>query len=314
VGGAGQVGFGPLYRIDGPPPVAPLYGLLQTASAPAQGVRIVPDTDERGIERWMNGVEVYSYPPDAGSVWDTCSQVSPRPTKDFGGTLPLPQFGAFTAFLAETCTSYRIWDQDAYKARAVTAFAAVESAIVAKEFMTGAVMTANPHLSDGTGTFPNGDTVTSFPDGVRLLEKAIAATGKLGLIHCSPQLLSAAAAKYGWNYWRDSANQCVRMISGTVIVPDSGYGAGSTPTGHVAPTGSQEWIYATGPVDVRRSEIFVNPENVSQALDRGSGGATTGRSNSITYRAERYYLIDWDTELHAAVLVDSCVDTCAHPT
>src|SRR5215831_12164946 len=198
MGGAGQVGFGPLYRVDGPPPIPPLYGLLQTASAPAQGVRIVPDVDERGIERWMNGVEVYPYPPDFGNVYDTCSTASPRPTKDFGLALLNPQFGAMTAYLSETCTSYRIWNQEEYKARAVSAFAAVESAIVAKEFMTGTVMTANPHLSDGTGTFPNGDTVTSFSDGVRLLEKAIAATGRQGLIHCSPQILSAAAAKYGW--------------------------------------------------------------------------------------------------------------------
>lgn len=311
MGGVGQVGFGPLYRVDGPPPVPPLFGLLQTASAPAQGVRIVPDTDDRGIERWMNGVEVFPYPPDTGGVYDTCSTASPRPTKGFGTTPTTPQYGAFAAYLAETCTSYKVWDQDEYKARAVASFTAIESSIVAGEFMRGTVMTANPHLSDGTGTFPNADTSTSFPDGIRNLEKAIAASGKLGIIHMSPQVLSMAAAKYGWNYWRDSANQCLRMISGTVIVADAGYGAGSTPTGHAAPTGRQEWIYATGPIDVRRSETFVSPDNVSQALDRGSGGATSGRSNSITYRAERYYLIEWDTTLHASVLVDPCSDTCA---
>lgn len=312
MGGLGQVGFGPLYRIDGPPPLAPLFGLLQAAAAPMQGVRIVPDADERGIERWLNGVEVYPYPPDTGNVWDTCAGSGPA-MKDFGDDLLHPQFGAFAAYLAETCTSYKVWNQDEFKARAIAAFTAVESSIVAREFMTGDGLPANPHLADGTGTFPNGDTATSFWDGVRILEQAIGETGRLGLIHCSPGLLSAAAAKYGWNYWHDDAGQVIRMISGTPVIADAGYSDGSTPLGHAAATAGQEWIYATGPIDVRRSEIFTTPDNVAQAVDRGSGGATNSRSNSITYRAERYYLIDWDTELHAAVLVDICSDSCASP-
>lgn len=315
MGGVGQIGFGPLHRIDGPPPLAPIYGLLATATAPAQGVRIVPDADERGIERWMNGVEVYPYPPDQGSVFDTCAGSGPVP-KGFGDDLEHPQFGAFTAYVAQTCTTYKVWNQDEFKARAVLALTAIESSIVAREFKTGTVLTANPHLGDGTGTFPNGDVATSFWDGMALLEDAIADTGRMGLIHCSPGLLTAAAAKYGWNYWHDVKGGVIRMISGTPVVPDQGYKGGGAPIGHAAPVGGQEWIYATGPVDIRRTEVFVTPENVSQALERGTGGAenTPARPNSITYRAERYYLIDWDTELHAAVLVDRCLDTCEAPS
>lgn len=306
-----DVGFGPLYRIDGPPPLAPLFGLLQAAAAPAAGVRIVDDIDDRGIDRWMNGVEVYPYPPDTGDIFDPCAVGSDQHTKAIGAALDHPKFGAMTAYVPITCTTYKVWNQAEYKARAVATLAAIESSIVAHEFMTGTRMPATPHLSDGNGVFPNGDAVTDFPNAIGYLEKEIAATGRQGLIHCSPQLLSAAAARYGWNYWNDQKGQVIRMISGTVIIPDAGYGAGSTPTGHAAPTGTEEWIYATGPIDVRRTEIFVNPPNVSEAVERGTGGgADTGLPNSITYRAERYYLLDWDTELQAAVLCDRCQTEC----
>lgn len=307
------VGFSGLNeRIDGPPPLPPLRGLLATAAAPAAGVRIVPDVDERGIERWINGVTVYPYPPDQGDVYNPCAEGSEPQIKGFGEDLLNPEFGAMTIFVPETCTVFKVPSQDEFKARANAVLAAVESSIVARELMNGTRLPGNPHLADGNGSFPNGDTATSFADGVAFLEAAIAATGRQGLIHCSPELLSAAAAKSGWNFWLDIKNEVVRMISGTVIIPDAGYSGGREPTGHAAPDVGQEWIYATGPIDIRHSEIFTMPPRVDQAVDRGSGGATNGLPNSITYRAERYVLADWDTELQAAVLVDRCLDTCEH--
>jgi len=300
------VGFGPLWRIDGPVPTRPTYGLLQAAEAPTAGVRIIPDTDERGIERWMNGVEVYPYLPGTGDVFDTCAAAGTTAhTKGFGNALQSPQFGAFTAHVDETCTSYKVWDQQEFIARATTVFGAVESAIISSEFMTGARLPANPHLSDGVNTtFPNADTATSVLQGLALLENVIATSGRLGLVHCSPGFATIMRERFTV----DTKTGVLRSVNGNVVIPDAGYSVGSTPAGHAAPGATQEWIYATGPIDIRRSEMFVTPDNVIQALDRGSGGATTGRSNSITYRAERYYSVTWDTEVHAAVLVDRCKD------
>lgn len=314
-----SVGYGPLERIDGPPPAPPVYSLIATATAPASGVRIIPDVDANGIERWMNGVEVYPYPPDQGDVYDPCAPGSVATTKGFGSTLKHPQFGAMTVHVDETCTSYKVWSQDEFKARASMVLAAIESSIVAREFMNGSRMPANPHLADGNGTFPNADVATSFSHGIGLLEDAISASGRQGLIHMSPGLASSGSIRFGWNYWNDLRAQVVRMISGTVIIPDSGYAGGRAPTGHSQPTSTQEWVYATGPIDIRRSEIFVQPDNVSQALERGTGGASArgenvGGPNSITYRAERYVLVDWDTEVQAAVLIDRCLDACVVAT
>jgi hypothetical protein len=53
------------------------------------------------------------------------------------------------------------------------------------------------------------------------------------------------------------------------------------------------------------------PDTRAQALDRGVGlGATNGRTNQFTYRAERYFAVDWDTALQAACLIDRCSAVC----
>lgn len=300
-----EVGFGPLERVDGPPPIAPLYGLLQAAEAPAAGVRIVPDTDDKGIERWLNGVEVYPYPPDLGDVFDPCAPGTFGTTKGFGLEVPHPQFGGMTVWLAETCTASKVWDQDGFKARAVVALSAVESAAIAHELMTGERMPLNPHFSDGEGSFPNGNAVTSIVNGLAMLEDEIARTGKLGLIHCTPGTVTLMRERFTV----DSKTGVIRTINGNVVIPDAGYVDGATPAGHPDPGANQEWIYATGPIDVRRSEMFTLPETVAEALDRGMG-ATNGKTNAITYRVERYYVVDWDTVLQAAVLVDRCSTDC----
>lgn len=301
------VTYGPPWRVDGPPPIRPPYGLLQTAESPAAGVRIITDVDAGGIERWVNGVAVYPYPIDVGDVYDACATGTDHVDKDFGKTIPAPTFAAFTAHLPITCSTVRVWDDDEFKSRAVLTFTALESFIVAREFMSGNRMINNPHLSDGNGSYPNGSTVTNAMNGLALLEQVIAASGRLGLIHASPQFVSVLREKFAV----DNKTGVLRTINGNVVIPDFGYGAGFAPNNRVAATGTQEWIYCSGPVDIRRGEIFTMPEELSQAVDRGeSAGATNGRANSVTWRAERDYVATWDTSVQGGVLVDRCKDTC----
>lgn len=334
-----QIGYGPLERIDGPLPNPPVYGLLPAAEAPAAGVRIVVDVDgqpfdlndlssigetmqeaiarmkregtlppQAGQERWLNGAEVYPFPPDHGDLFDTCSPgTATSGVKGVGAELNHPQFSAVTGYLAEHCKSYKVWDQDQFKARGVTAYRAIESSLLGRVLMRGEGVPLNPHLADGNGTFPNGNTVTSAVNALAILENEIAASGKLGLIHASPGFVTTLAGRFVV----DNKTGVVRTINGNVIIPDPGYAAGSTPVGRPAPTGTQEWIYATGAIDIRRSEIFTLPETAAEALDRGTpDSATTGRPNTYIYRVERYYLIDWDTEVQAAVLADRCQAAC----
>lgn len=344
-----SIGYGPPWRVNGPLPSRPVYGLVQAADAPAAGVTLVVDVEVAGlqaaleeaagerdslvaaagdeasirlalnevadiqarldaatradIQRWINGVAVYPYPIGPALAWNACAVASEAVAKGDGAALPNPVFGAMTVYLAETCTAYQIPSQEEFKARALLALSVIEGAAVATEFLTGAVLPLNPHLADGNGTFPNADVVTSPLNALALLEGEIAVSGKAGLVHMSPQMLTVLRSMYAM----DEKGGVIRTGVGTVVIPDAGYAVGANPAGHAAAAGTQEWMYATGPIELRRSEMFVTPEDVSQALDRGAGG----KPNSLTYRAERYWLADWDTEVQAAVLADRCVTTCS---
>lgn len=284
-----------------------MYGLLQAAAVPAAGVRFVTDVDEQGRERWLDGIEVYPYPPNVATAWAPCNSGSAIQRKDFGPELDHPQFAAFAVVVGETCTSSKIWDQDQFSARAMATLEAVEGFGVEQELLSGDVIPGEPFLSDGQGTFPNGDAATKPINGLALLEQEIAKSGRLGLIHCSPML---ASALMGNGFALGDKTGVIRTINGNVVIPGTGYVYGAAPNGHAAATGSEEWAYATGPIDIRRTAAFILPGRVEEALDRGTGGATNGRPNSITYRAERYYAIDWDTQVQAAVLIDRCMTTC----
>ncbi len=319
MGGQGQVGYGPLQRIDGPPPLRRLYGLLQAAESPAAGVRIIDESglypptredaaDARalgivrpGEQRWINGVEVYPYPPDVGDIYDPCATGSNVAAKGFGTAVVHPQFGAMTVWLAETCTASRVWDQDEFKARATAVLSAVDGSAVASELMRGTRMPLNPFIADGGGTFPSGNTAVSVAVGLAILDDEIAKSARAGLIHLSPGMLQIGREKFAL----DNKTGVWRTANGTVVIPDAGYVNPPKPAGatHSAAAANQEWAYATGPIDIRRSEIFTTPDTVAEALDRGLG-ATNNTPNSITYRAERYYLADWDKEVQAAVIVD----------
>lgn len=304
-----MTGYGPLWPVDGPPPLPAVYGLLQAAAAPP--VRINPGADlvDAGQQpRWINGIEVWPYPPDTAFGWDSCSSGSPNAEKDFGtDDFENQIFGSLTFYLPETCQASHVPDYDRFRARAVAAFTAVEGEAIEREFLAGALAATNPHLADGRGVFPNLDAATTVIRGISLLENVIAASGRQGLIHMSPA--AATIGGYLMGIFPDTRLGVLRTINGTVVIPGQGYAAGATPESHAAPSGDEEWIYASGPVDVRRGEVEVLPSTVAEALDR-SVGATNDKSNTITYRAERDYVVSWDTAVQGAVLVDLCLSSC----
>ena len=81
-------------------------------------------------------------------------------------------------------------------------------------------------------------------------------------------------------------------MNGTPIVSGGGYiGAAANSQ---APAAGQDWMFASGPVEVRLSPMVIT--NLKESLDRSD--------NTITFRAERWVLVSWDTALQSAVLVD----------
>lgn len=270
--------MGPPYLVDGPRPLPPDYSLLATAN--------IPDTPD---PHWQNGVEVWSYPPDLPHSWDPCSSGSDR-VKAEGGTIPLPQFGAFIVYFSETCTTRSIRTPEEFIARATTAFNATVSYAVEQEFALGTAMgLINPYLTDTNLDVLNGGAATPALEALSWLERAIATTGRKGLIHASPQIVT----RWGDFRVKDVAGR-LQSIVGTPVAAGQGYsGVEADGTGGVA---GADWAFATGPVDIRRSGMRVYPENISEALLRSE--------NLVTYYVEETFAVDWDTVLQSGILVD----------
>jgi hypothetical protein len=285
-----QVTLGPPRVLDGPAPVPPRYSLLTVATI-IEDLIVRPDGQTVPDEHWMAGAQIYPYPSrEDGAAHGPCATGTEREKLE-GGVLALPEFGAFTVYVAETCTARGIGDNEAFMNRAVVALNGLEAALVEHEFQSGTALPENPHLGDA-----DVDILTGSPLGpmeaLAQLENAIATTGKMGVVHTDPGTATAWAAEHVVE--REGAN--LRAVAtGTPIVVGYGY-VGTAPLGESAPADTEGWAYATGPIHIRRSNIEMLPGSLAQALDR--------QNNVVTYRAERHYLVDWDTELQAAVLVD----------
>jgi hypothetical protein len=187
---------------------------------------------------------------------------------------------------------------DAFKARARAVFNAVESGALEREFWTGEFLPDNPHLASA-----DADVVTSgavgLREGLALLEDAIAQTNRAGVIHMSARLAAAYSTIGGGAGVLIPERGKLYTLLGTLVIPGSGY-PGTSPEG--AQTGTEEWAYATGPVEILRSADFIMPPNLAEAIDRSQ--------NEIEYRAERYYIPYWDTALLAGAEIDRCLDNC----
>lgn len=280
--------FGPTVVIDGPAPSPPALTLMGSA-------RLVLTSDDR----WINGVGVWPYPRDLPDVFDPCQPSSSAGHSKAAGTPVTPEtWGAYNVLEAISCTTRSIGKPEEWMRRVQVALEAYEHWAVEREFWTGALKPDNPRIAQATGT--NGGTTvqlnasaaTSIKNGIALLEQAIADAGGNGVIHMRPGVFSQMTYEGPREVFVDRG--VARTQLGTVVVPGVGY-TGSAPDG-TPPATTVEWLYATGPVEVRRSEIVPLPASMTEATDR--------QQNTTTFRAERYVLVDFDQRIHAAVKVD----------
>jgi hypothetical protein len=290
--------IGPWFYVNGPLPRPPRRTFVDAVNE--------PDVEDAHA---FNGIQVYGYIPDTGSVFGVCgAAASPAVKLEQQHPNPLPVFGPLTLYLAETCQVRSIMlasgegpANDAFKARAAVTFAAIESAAVAHEFWTGDEI-GNPALADG-----NADVVTSGATSpiyaLALLEQAIAETGRWGMVHMSPRL-AVMLSGLGNGVIVPDRDGKLYTITGTQVVVDAGYD-GTAPAGEGASSGSVEWAYATGPVELIRDAPIIVPNEMREAIN------FVDNQNEITYRAERYAIPYWDTALQAAAEVDLCLTSCA---
>jgi hypothetical protein len=237
-------------------------------------------------DRWMNGVNVDGYPADTPSLWEPCSEGTFR-TKVDGDALPGARFDSFVVYLPITCSAMSIGNVQEFQNRARLALEATLSFGVEEALSQGVIMSTNPFLGDSNVAVLGGGAVT--PEvGLRWLEDAIGATGRGGLIHASPATVAA------WEFEALETGDVLRTPNGTPVASGGGY-IGAEANGS-APAAGQAYAFASGPVQVRLSDMQMVGEDINGTLDTSL--------NDVTFRAEVYALAVWDTALQSAVLID----------
>lgn len=273
--------FGPPVMVDGVLPSAPPRSLLTIPGV----------LQETGDSRWTNGAALWGYPDGLPDTWDPCTTGTFRPKTDVS-SFETPDFAAFVAYLPVTCSSFTVaGDPAGFARRAEVTLDATISFAVEQALSQGIPMSTNPFLADANVSVLASGATMSPEKGLAWLEDAVGATGRGGMIHATPAVTSRWFASFP--LFEPDIRSTLYTPNGTPVSSGGGY-KGATPNGQAAATAGKEWVFATGPVQVwLAAEATLNIEDV---LDR--------TLNDVTFRAERYALVTWDTSLQAAVLVD----------
>ena len=270
---------GPALNLDGPLPVAPPYSLL---SIP--GVLVTGDDG-----RWMNGVNVWGYPEDTPALWEPCSSGTFR-TKEEGGDFPTPRFDPFGIYEAISCTGMSVAnDWRGFANRAERVLLATQSFAVEEALSQGVDLSGNPFFGDANLSILAGGAAQTPEVGLRYLEDAIGATGRGGIIHATPAVVAA------WEFEALETGAYLQTPNGTPVASGGGY-IGADPVSGATPAAGQAWAFATGPVEVRLSDVQMVGDDINGTLDTSN--------NDVIFRAEKYALAVWDTALQAGVLID----------
>jgi hypothetical protein len=267
-----NLAVGPAYAIDGPLPRPPEYRLLS-----------VPGVLQAG-GREMNGVSVWGYPCDTPSLWDPCFSDGTFGTKLDTSTSPSASFFPFAAYLPFTCSTITANPAE-FKRRAERVIEATISHAVEQALAHGVQGSSNPYFGDGNlDALGSGALDPNY--ALAYLEDAIGGTGRQGMIHATPGIVSA------WGFEKLKTNGELRTANGTLVVSGSGY-RGAAPASEQAPAAGEDWAFATGPV-----QVFIEDgpmPTISEFVDR--------EDNTATYRAEKFVVAEWDTCLQAGALI-----------
>lgn len=268
--------------VDGPLPRERVHSLLTVPGV------VVPTGELE--DHWQSGINVYGYPEDVPTLWEGCSAGTFR-VKDEGDPPPVASFTSFVIYVPINCTAMGIGDPEEFAGRAEDVLRATQAWAIEQALAQGVpdLATPNPYLGDANLDILA--TGVSVGVGLSYLENAIAATGRQGLIHVTPaaaDALSVAAVS-------DLAEP-IYTVAGTPVSIGAGY-VGTDPVSGASPGATTDWIFATGPVQVRiEPNIELVPDELTAALDTSN--------NDVVYRAEKAVVVSWDTALQAGVLVD----------
>jgi hypothetical protein len=195
---------------------------------------------------------------------------------------------------------------DVIRETAKNALDVVTQKSIEREFWEGAIaqLLTSPNdnrylaQSGAADVTPTPGTAVKPHYGLALLEEALgnATIGSAGTIH--GPITTSSALKRALHVDTTDGKKTLVTPNGNTFVSGAGY-TRKGPSGANAPA-NQAWMYATGPVTVYLSDIFIVPEKISQAVDTSQ--------NNIAYYGERYAGVTWSTTNLYAVLVDLTAD------
>lgn len=267
-----------------PPQVERLAGGLYSAAPPQPGPVINGDP-----RRWENGIQYQSETCAQTSTWAvTCGTDDEREVKDPALDFPLVVGTPFVSYLGVQCMlPGRTLEE--YRRSVLNALELCEQRSVERTFWTGD-MGNEGNLNPGLY-----DAVTN-PDGVQVLEASdVTALGILEGIGALESFLGSNYCGVGVLHtprvvapFVDNLN----LIKGGTARPTTslgnrwafgaGYDVNTGPDGAPAADGTV-WIYATGQVNIWRSEIWLQPDSLDQAFNT--------RNNNVLMFGERTFVI-----------------------
>lgn len=257
-----------------PPQIERYIGGLYSVAPPQPG----PVTDGQP-RRWENGIQYQSETCATTKTWAvTCGTDPARADKTFDLAFPLVDGTPFVSYLGVQCALIGR-SLEEYSNAVRNALDACEQRSVERTFWTGD-MGNRPRLADPTTTILGGSDVTALGvmQGVATLESW------LGDNYCGVGILHAprGLAPYAANF------QLLRGDNPRLSTPlgnrwafGAGYSVNTGPDGTPAAPGTA-WIYATGQVNLWRSEIFMQPGVIEQAFNK--------RTNDVEILAERVFV------------------------
>lgn len=272
-----------LTRVVAPRATVPVHSLIRAA---------VTNLNEPGWERGL------TYAPESPGGYRAFAACTDAEYDDEGaGPTPIVAYRPWDLQVVHPCHSTFGLDEQQLLAELDRAMETVESFAIAHELWNGDltrdaldagdVDAANLSLVDGP-TVLNAGTPVSPKRALGLLqaEAGRATRGQQVYLHAAREL-----EPYLPDLTRDGNLLTTRV--GNLVVSDAGY-PGTPPVG-VAAAPDVEWLYATGPIVVRRSAI--------ERIGIGEGALDTA-TNTLDLRSTRAVAATFDRSAHFAVAVD----------
>jgi hypothetical protein len=277
----------PPLRID-PPSVQRSIGGLYSVAPPQDG----PGEGNR----WENGIEYQAETCADPTAWAvTCSTDELREAKESTLTLPTVTGTPFVAYLGILCTKVGYTFEE-FARLTRNGLDMCEQRTVERTFWTGD-MGNDPHLADPSTVILAGSDVTALGivQGVAALESY------LGDNYCGVGVLHAprGLAPYAANMrLTEGTSPRLTTVLGTRWAFGAGYSVNTGPNGVEAAAGTA-WIYATGQVNIWRSAIWMQPDELEQSFNR--------TTNDVEMFAERAFVVTTECVTAAVRVTLDCL-------